>query len=169
MSRYTLQPKRNNMPLVETIHETWIDAPSKAAFQALAAAQGLSMRAALAQLIEQHAQIREPFSPRRPTPWTGEAAKGESATKPRSPVCRWLPRSPWPCSSTPTESAFVSQKPFASWSGDASTPALDESDSLLGGGAKDSHPEAGAEAPAQGLSSPEGAFQARLCRVLLSS
>ncbi|EEI80318.1 hypothetical protein HMPREF0175_1517, partial [Bifidobacterium longum subsp. longum ATCC 55813] len=54
MSRYTLQPKRNNMPLVETIHETWIDAPSKAAFQALAAAQGLSMRAALAQLIEQH-------------------------------------------------------------------------------------------------------------------
>lgn len=76
MSRYTLQPKRNNMPLVETIHETWIDAPSKAAFQALAAAQGLSMRAALAQLIEQHAQIREPFSPRRPTPWTGEAAKG---------------------------------------------------------------------------------------------
>ncbi len=70
--RYILRPPQR---LVETIHETWIDAPSKAAFQALAAAQGLSMRAALAQLIEQHAQIREPFSPRRPTPWAGEAAK----------------------------------------------------------------------------------------------
>jgi len=71
--RYILRPPQR---LVETIHETWIDAPSKAAFQALAAAQGLSMRAALAQLIEQHARIREPFSPRRPTPWAGEAAKG---------------------------------------------------------------------------------------------
>lgn len=72
--RYILRPPER---LVETIHETWIDAPSKAAFQALAAAQGLSMRAALAQLIEQHAHIREPFSPRCPTPWTGEATGRE--------------------------------------------------------------------------------------------
>jgi len=71
--RYILRPPKR---LVETIHETWIDAPSKAAFQALAAAQGLSMRAALTQLIEQHALIREPFSSRRPTPWSGDAAKG---------------------------------------------------------------------------------------------
>ncbi|CAO3301865.1 TPA: hypothetical protein UL927_000177 [Stenotrophomonas maltophilia] len=92
MSRYTLQPKRNNMPLVETIHETWIDAPSKAAFQALAAAQGLSMRAALAQLIEQHAQIREPFSPRRPTPWTGEAAKGRERYKTALPSVQVAPQ-----------------------------------------------------------------------------
>lgn len=92
MSRYTLQPKRNNISLVETIHETWIDAPSKAAFQALAAAQGLSMRAALAQLIEQHAQIREPFSPRRPTPWTGEAAKGRERYKTALPSVQVAPQ-----------------------------------------------------------------------------
>ncbi|MCF3490958.1 hypothetical protein GUV62_04280 [Stenotrophomonas maltophilia] len=91
MSRYTLQPKRNNMPLVETIHETWIDAPSKAAFQALAAAQSLSMRAALAQLIEQHARIREPFSPRCPTPWAGEA-KGRERYKTALPSVQVAPQ-----------------------------------------------------------------------------
>lgn len=86
--RYVLRPPER---LVETIHETWIDAPSKAAFQALAAAQGLSMRAALAQLIEQHAQIREPFSPRRPTPWTGEASKGRERYKTALPNVQTAP------------------------------------------------------------------------------
>lgn len=73
-SRYTLSPKQKARRLAETIHEVWIDPASKGAFQRLAAAQGLSMRAALIQLLEQHAQIREPFSPRRPKPWTAVPA-----------------------------------------------------------------------------------------------
>lgn len=71
---YRLHPRQKDQPLVDTIHEVRIDSPSKKAFQSLAKAQRLSMRAALTQLIEQHAEIRECFSPRRPRPWAGIAS-----------------------------------------------------------------------------------------------
>ncbi len=58
---YRLHPRQKEQPLVDTIHEVRIDSPSKKAFQSLAKAQRLSMRAALTQLIEQHAEIRECF------------------------------------------------------------------------------------------------------------
>ncbi|MCE4343793.1 hypothetical protein ABQZ99_013780 [Xanthomonas hortorum pv. vitians] len=66
MTRYILHPKKKTERSVHQIHETRIDPASKQAFQALAAAQGLSMRAALTQLVEQHAVIREPFTARQP-------------------------------------------------------------------------------------------------------
>ncbi len=72
-TRYTLKPKQKTERRLDSIHETRIDAPSKQAFQALAAAQGLSVRAALTQLIEQHAVIREPFTARQPRRWGVEA------------------------------------------------------------------------------------------------
>jgi len=74
-TRYALQPSKR---LVESIHEVWIDPDSKAAFQNLAASHGLSVRGALTQIIEKHARIREPFSPRSSRPWAGEAAKGRA-------------------------------------------------------------------------------------------
>ena len=66
MTRYALHRKQKTERLDVVLHETHIDPLSKAAFRALAAAEGLSMRAALTQLAEQHLEIREPFSPRRP-------------------------------------------------------------------------------------------------------
>lgn len=74
--RYTLKPKQKAGRLVDSIHETRIDPASKDAFRALAAAQGLSMRAALAQLVEQHVVIRERFQRLCPRPWGG-ATTGE--------------------------------------------------------------------------------------------
>ncbi|HEL5579539.1 TPA: hypothetical protein ACXIGC_000504 [Stenotrophomonas maltophilia] len=71
---YRLHPRQKEQPLVDTIHEVRIDSPSKKAFQSLAKVQRLSMRAALTQLIEQHAEIRKCFSPRRPRPWAGIAS-----------------------------------------------------------------------------------------------
>lgn len=58
---YTLRPKQKPERLMDAIHEARIDAQSKQQFQALAASQGLSMRAALTQLVKQHAEVREPF------------------------------------------------------------------------------------------------------------
>jgi len=58
---YTLHPRKRSAVPFDAIHETRIDAQSKEQFQLLAKAQGLSMRAALTQLVEQHAEIREPF------------------------------------------------------------------------------------------------------------
>lgn len=71
--RYTLRPKQKAGRLMDSIHETRIDSASRDAFRALAAAQGLSMRAALAQLLEQHAVIREPIRPIGKKPWGVEA------------------------------------------------------------------------------------------------
>lgn len=82
---YRLHPRQKDQPLVDTIHEVRIDSPSKKAFQSLARAQRLSMRAALTQLIEQHAEIRECFSPRRPRPW------GRIASSRRCPYDAALP------------------------------------------------------------------------------
>ncbi len=58
---YALRPKQKRQCMMDAIHEARIDAPSKERFQALAAAHGLSMRAALTQLVEQQAEMREPF------------------------------------------------------------------------------------------------------------
>ncbi len=58
---YTLHPRQTTLVPIDAIHETRIDAQSKEQFQLLAKARGLSLRAALTQLVEQHAEIREPF------------------------------------------------------------------------------------------------------------
>lgn len=58
---YTLHPRKRPVVPFDAIHETRIDAQSKERLQLLAKAQGLSMRAALTQLVVQHAEIREPF------------------------------------------------------------------------------------------------------------
>ncbi len=76
-AHYTLEPKQKAVRLVDSIHETRIDPPSKHAFRALGAAQGLSMRAALTQLVEQHARIRQPFQRVGPLPWGIKATNGD--------------------------------------------------------------------------------------------
>jgi len=68
-ARYTLKPQQKNQRRVETIHPVKVDLPTKTAFDALARSQGLSSRAALTQLINLHAVLRQPFEPRNPRPW----------------------------------------------------------------------------------------------------
>ena len=68
---YILRPRPKAQRLVDVIHEARIDAQSKNQFQELATAQGLSLRAALTQLVEQHAEIREPFHGASKRPRTG--------------------------------------------------------------------------------------------------
>lgn len=68
-ARYTLKPQQKTQRRVETIHPVKVDLPTKTAFDALARSRGLSSRAALTQLIELHAVLRQPFEPRTPRPW----------------------------------------------------------------------------------------------------
>ncbi|WP_068832748.1 hypothetical protein [Xanthomonas graminis] len=68
-ARYTLKPQQKTQRRVETIHPVKVDQGTKAAFDALARSQGLSSRAALTQLINLHAVLRQPFEPRTPRPW----------------------------------------------------------------------------------------------------
>lgn len=68
-ARYTLKPQQKTQRRVETIHPVKVDLPTKTAFDALARSQGLSSRAALTQLINLHAVLRQPFEPRSPRPW----------------------------------------------------------------------------------------------------
>lgn len=68
-ARYTLKRQQKTQRRVETIHPVKVDLPTKTAFDALARSQGLSSRAALTQLIELHAVLRQPFEPRTPRPW----------------------------------------------------------------------------------------------------
>jgi len=68
-ARYTLKPQQRTQRRVETIHPVKVDLETKAAFDALARSQGLSSRAALTQLIELHAVLRQPFVPRTPRLW----------------------------------------------------------------------------------------------------
>lgn len=72
--RYTLKPQPKTQRRVETIHPVKVDLATKTAFDDLARSQGLSSRAALAQLITLHAQLRQPFEPRTPRPWGINAA-----------------------------------------------------------------------------------------------
>ncbi|MEV5118005.1 hypothetical protein [Stenotrophomonas indicatrix] len=73
-ARYTLKPQQKTEHRVEPIHPVKIDPATKAAFDALARSQGLSSRAALAQLITLHVQLRQPFEPRTRRPWRINAA-----------------------------------------------------------------------------------------------
>jgi len=68
-ARYSLKPQQKTQRRVETIHPVKVDLPTKTAFDALARSQGLSSRAALTQLINLHAVLRQPFEPRNPRPW----------------------------------------------------------------------------------------------------
>ncbi|UKE46259.1 hypothetical protein [Xanthomonas cerealis] len=68
-ARYTLKPQQKTQRRVETIHPVKVDMATKTAFDDLARSQGLSSRAALTQLINLHAVLRQPFEPRTPRPW----------------------------------------------------------------------------------------------------
>jgi len=60
---YTLKPKQPKADL-EEIYAARIAPDVLAAFARLAAEQGLSVQAALTQLIREHAQVRQPFAKR---------------------------------------------------------------------------------------------------------
>jgi hypothetical protein len=60
---YTLKPKPPKVGL-EEIYASRIAPEVLAAFSSLAAQQGLSVQAALTQLLREHAQVRRPFAER---------------------------------------------------------------------------------------------------------